>query len=165
MADDLLAKLPQVVQAIAVTSAAQMQQALVSQLAQTDWIIMAAAVADVQPATTSPEKLPKASLPNALPLVPVPDIVAELATLKHPRQRLIGFAAQSGDIIAPAKEKLHRKQLDAIVANPIDQPHSGFGSDTNQAVLIDKRGRQQAIVQPCTKLQLAHYLYDFVQAL
>jgi phosphopantothenoylcysteine decarboxylase / phosphopantothenate---cysteine ligase len=166
IAEDLLQRLsPSAVQAIAVTSAAQMQNALLSQFAQSDWLVMAAAVADVKPKTTILEKLPKAALPEALPLAPVPDIVAELATLKQPHQRLIGFAAQSGDIITPAQDKLHRKQLDAIAANPIDQPGSGFGSDTNQAVFMDTQGRQQAIAQPCTKLQLAHYLYDFVQPL
>jgi phosphopantothenoylcysteine decarboxylase/phosphopantothenate--cysteine ligase len=54
--------------------------------------------------------------------------------------------------------------LDAIAANPIDQPGAGFGSDSNQAILIDKQGRQQPI-KPCSKLQLAHDLFDFVQAI
>jgi phosphopantothenoylcysteine decarboxylase / phosphopantothenate---cysteine ligase len=147
---------------IPVVSAAEMRQALLNHCTQADWIVMAAAVADVKPATFTPNKLPKAALPDALPLTPVPDIIAELATLKQPHQRLIGFAAQTGDIITPAKEKLHRKKLDAIAANPIDQPNSGFGSDTNQAILLDARDRQQIIEQPCTKLQMAHKLYTFV---
>jgi len=88
--------------------------------------------------------------------------VAELSTLKHPDQRLIGFAAQSGDIITPALEKLQRKGLDAIVANPIDQPNSGFGVDTNQAVFLDRSGRQVHIPL-ASKLQMAHQLIDFVQ--
>jgi phosphopantothenoylcysteine decarboxylase/phosphopantothenate--cysteine ligase len=99
-----------------------------------------------------------------LPLQAVPDIVAELATLKQPHQRLIGFAAQTGDIIPPALEKLHRKQLDAIAANPIDQPNSGFGSASNQAVFLDRHGRQQTIA-PCSKLKMAHRLLDFVQTI
>jgi phosphopantothenoylcysteine decarboxylase/phosphopantothenate--cysteine ligase len=68
-------------------------------------------------------------------------------------------------MITPAQEKLKRKGLDAIAANPIDQPNSGFGSDTNQAILIDRTGRHQAIDPPCTKLQMAHYLYDFIKEL
>jgi phosphopantothenoylcysteine decarboxylase/phosphopantothenate--cysteine ligase len=83
---------------------------------------------------------------------------------KQPHQRLIGFAAQTGDILTPALQKLNEKKLDAIAANPIDQPDSGFGSDTNQAILIDKKGRQLEI-EPCTKLQLAHDLFDFVQTI
>ena len=51
--------------------------------------------------------------------------------------------------------------LDAIAANPIDKPNSGFGSDTNQAIFVDKQGRQVEI-EPCSKLQLAHHLFDFV---
>ena len=126
---------------------------------------MAAAVADVKPTHYSLEKLPKAALPASLPLTWVPDIVAELAVLKQPHQRLVGFAAQTGDIVTPAKEKLVRKQLDAIAANPIDQPNSGFGSDTNQAVFLDRHGRQHPIDQPCSKLTMAHQLLDFIQAI
>ncbi len=156
--------LPTNIQAIPVVAAAEMQQALMQQLPIADWIIMAAAVADVKPANYSSKKLPKSALPDTLPLSPVPDIVAALAQFKQTHQRLIGFAAQTGDIITPAKEKLQRKHLDAIVANPIDQPNSGFGSDQNQAVFIDAQGRQQAIA-PCSKLQMAHHLLDFMQTL
>ncbi|HEY9876254.1 MAG TPA: phosphopantothenoylcysteine decarboxylase, partial [Candidatus Obscuribacterales bacterium] len=121
-----------------------------------------AAVADVKPAEYSTEKLPKRSLPSSLPLEPVPDILAELGNLKQPYQRLIGFAAQTGDIVTPALEKLQRKKLDAIVANPIDQPDSGFGSDNNKAIFIDSQKRQMEI-EPCSKLQMAHYLFNFLQ--
>ena len=149
---------------IAVTSAAEMHQAMLHEFPTADWIFLAAAVADVQPAVTSPHKLPKADLPPALPLVPAPDIAADLGQRKQPHQRLIGFAAQTGDIVTPAQEKLERKRLDAIAANPIDLPDSGFGSDHNQAVFLDKTGRKMAIA-PCSKLQMAHQLYDFVKAM
>jgi phosphopantothenoylcysteine decarboxylase/phosphopantothenate--cysteine ligase len=137
---------------------------MMQHLPEVDWIIMAAAVADVKPAQYSAEKLPKSALPETLPLAPVPDIVATLAQFKKSDQRLIGFAAQTGDIVTPAKEKLQRKQLDAIAANPIDQPNSGFGSDQNQAIFIDATGRQQAIA-PCSKLAMAHQLLDFIQSI
>ncbi|HIK14157.1 MAG TPA: bifunctional phosphopantothenoylcysteine decarboxylase/phosphopantothenate--cysteine ligase CoaBC [Leptolyngbyaceae cyanobacterium M33_DOE_097] len=151
-------------QAVPVTTAAEMREALVQNFPQADWTIMAAAVADVRPATCHYEKLAKADLPDCLPLESVPDIAAELGTLKQPHQKLIGFAAQTGDILTPAKEKLVRKQLDAIAANPVDQPNSGFGSDTNQAIFVDRQGRQQ-VVEPCSKLQMAHHLLDFVQTI
>jgi len=153
------------VRCIAVETAAEMRQAMLDHFFPADWTIMAAAVADVKPTHYSREKLPKADLPATLPLAPVPDIVAELASLKQPHQRLVGFAAQTGDIVTPAKEKLVRKQLDAIAANPIDQPNSGFGSDTNQAVFLDLHGRQHSIDQPCSKLSMAHQLLDFIQAI
>ena len=149
------------VQAIAVVSAEQMQQAMLECLPNADVIVMSAAVADMKPRDYNIEKLPKRSLPQALPLEPVPDIVAQLAQLKQPHQILIGFAAQSGDIVKPALEKLQTKKLDVIVANPIDQPDSGFGSDNNQAIFLDRQGRQLAIA-PCSKLEMAHQLFDFV---
>jgi len=89
----------------------------------------------------------------------VPDIVADLARLRKPHQTLIGFAAQTGDTIPPALDKLQRKGLDAIVANPIDQPESGFGSDLNQAVVLQKQC-DKTVIPPCTKLEMAHRIYD-----
>jgi phosphopantothenoylcysteine decarboxylase/phosphopantothenate--cysteine ligase len=153
---------PQGVDAIAVVSAEQMQQAMQACLHNVDWIVMAAAVADVKPTHYSLQKLPKRSLPSALDLESVPDIVASLSALKQPHQRFVGFAAQTGEIVAPALEKLRRKHLDVIVANPIDQPNSGFGSEYNQAVLLDKQGRH-VDVSHCSKLQLAHRIFDFLQ--
>ena len=149
------------VEAIAVVSAEEMQQVMFKHLTNADIIIMSAAVADVKPRDYSNEKLPKRSLPENLPLAAVPDIVAELGNRKQPHQYLIGFAAQTGDIITPAREKLQRKKLDAIVANPIDKVDSGFGSDHNQAVFLDKQGREVEI-PACSKLEMAHYLFDFV---
>ncbi|HYW20720.1 MAG TPA: bifunctional phosphopantothenoylcysteine decarboxylase/phosphopantothenate--cysteine ligase CoaBC [Nodularia sp. (in: cyanobacteria)] len=149
------------VQAIPVVSAEDMQQVMQSYLHNSDVIIMSAAVADVKPKDYSLEKLPKRSLPQSLPLEPVPDIIAQLAQLKQPHQLLIGFAAQTGDIITPAMAKLQNKNLDMIVANPIDAPDSGFGSDNNQAIFLDKLGNQVEIAS-CSKLQMAHYLFDFV---
>lgn len=153
---------PQGMQSIPVVSAEQMRQAMLERFPSADLIVMSAAVADVKPADYSAQKLPKRSLPTSLALEPVPDIVAELGRLKQPHQRLIGFAAQTGDIVTPALDKLHSKKLDAIAANPIDQPDSGFGSDNNKAIFIDKQGRQVEIA-PCSKLQMAHHLFDFVQ--
>jgi phosphopantothenoylcysteine decarboxylase/phosphopantothenate--cysteine ligase len=154
-------EVPLGVQAIPVVSAEEMQASMVQNLPNADVIVMSAAVADVKPREYSHEKLAKKSLPQALPLEPVPDIVAELAQLKQPHQRLIGFAAQTGDIVTPALEKLHRKNLDAIVANPIDQLNSGFGSDNNQAIFLDKQG-QKIEIPPCSKLQMAHHIFDLL---
>ncbi|MDB9475312.1 bifunctional phosphopantothenoylcysteine decarboxylase/phosphopantothenate--cysteine ligase CoaBC [Dolichospermum circinale] len=154
-------EVPLGVEAIPVITAEEMQQVMLNQLLNADIIIMSAAVADVKPRDYSTEKLPKRSLPENLPLIPVPDIVAEIGNRKQPHQYLIGFAAQTGDIVKPAREKLQKKKLDAIVANPIDQVNSGFGSDHNQAVFLDKSGREVEI-PTCSKLEMAHYLFDFV---
>ncbi|MGB5963476.1 MAG: bifunctional phosphopantothenoylcysteine decarboxylase/phosphopantothenate--cysteine ligase CoaBC [Coleofasciculaceae cyanobacterium] len=150
------------IRAISVVSAAEMQQAMLANFPEADLIIMTAAVADVKPAQYAAEKLPKKLLPTSLPLEFVPDILAELGDRKQPHQCLIGFAAQTGDIVTPALEKLHNKKLDGIAANPIDLPNSGFGGDFNQAVFLDKNGRK-IIIEPCSKLQLAHHLLDFAR--
>lgn len=148
-------------QAIPVVSAEEMRSYMLEYLPNAEVIVMSAAVADVKPREYSQQKLAKRSLPQALPLEPVPDIITELARRKQPHQKLIGFAAQTGDIVTPAREKLYSKNLDAIVANPIDEPDSGFGSDNNKAIFLDKQGRQVEI-PPCSKLQMAHHLFDFL---
>ncbi|MDY6939278.1 MAG: bifunctional phosphopantothenoylcysteine decarboxylase/phosphopantothenate--cysteine ligase CoaBC [Cyanobacteriota bacterium] len=156
----LLEALPEM-EVIAVTTAEEMENALLAAFPNADWLVMSAAVADVKPATYSPSKLSKRSLPDALALEPVPDILAQLGALKQPHQRSIGFAAQTGDIEPPAREKLYRKKLDAIVANPIDRPQGGFGSNDNEAIVLSVRGDRMEI-EPCSKLQLAHLIFDFI---
>lgn len=163
LSTELAATLPLGVQVIAVNTAAEMEQAMLSHFPQADWAVMAAAVADVRPVTTAASKLPKQALPAHLPLECVPDIVAQLAGCKADGQRVIGFAAQTGDIVTPATAKLERKQLDAIVANPVDQPGSGFGSANNKAVILSANGHQLAVPHG-SKRQLAHRLYDFLLA-
>jgi phosphopantothenoylcysteine decarboxylase/phosphopantothenate--cysteine ligase len=149
------------VRSIAIASAEEMRQEMLECFPDADLTVMAAAVADVRPAAYNSEKLPKRSLPNSLPLAPVADILAELGTLKKSHQKLIGFAAQTGDIVKPALEKLRVKKLDVIAANPIDKIGAGFGSDTNRAILINSKGKQLEIA-PCSKLEMAHRLLDFV---
>jgi phosphopantothenoylcysteine decarboxylase / phosphopantothenate---cysteine ligase len=150
------------VRTVAVTSAAEMQQEMFSYFAIADWIIMSAAVADLKPAQYVSKKIPKQELSLQLNLEAVPDILAELGDRKQPHQLLVGFAAQTGDIFQPALDKLQRKKLDAIVANPVDRTETGFASDTNQAIFIDKDRRKQEIPL-CSKLELSHHLFDCVQ--
>ena len=163
VAPDIPPALPNV-EIVAAPTAEQMHEAAIARFETADAIFMAAAVADVRPAERSDCKLPKRSLPQALPLVPVPDIVAELAARKQPHQRVIGFAAQTGDPVPPALEKLQRKGLDAIVANPIDRAGAGFASDTNQATWIDAWGNQVELAQR-DKLEMAHDLLDLLAAI
>jgi phosphopantothenoylcysteine decarboxylase / phosphopantothenate---cysteine ligase len=144
---------------VAVVSSEQMHRQMLDRCGTADLIIMSAAVADVKPASYNVEKIPKKLLPTALELVGVPDIIAELSQRKQPHQQLIGFAAQTGDIITPALDKIQRKQLDAIVTNPVDLPDCGFGSDRNQAVLLKSNGDRINIL-PCSKLEMAHQILD-----
>jgi phosphopantothenoylcysteine decarboxylase / phosphopantothenate---cysteine ligase len=157
------------IKTVSAISSGQMHRNMLAHFADADLVLMSAAVADVKPAHYSAQKLPKKLLPSELKLVAVPDIIAELSKLKRPHQKLVGFAAQTGDIITPALEKLHRKQLDAIVANPIDLPDSGFGSDRNQAVIIKKNSDlaqpmllERIDILPCAKLDMAHQILDLI---
>jgi phosphopantothenoylcysteine decarboxylase / phosphopantothenate---cysteine ligase len=144
---------------VPVVNSEDMHHKMLAHFPDADVVLMSAAVADVKPADYSDRKLPKNLLPTELKLAPVPDIIAALGKIKQPHQKLIGFAAQTGDIITPALEKLERKQLDAIVANPVDLPDSGFGSDRNQAVILKPNGERIEIL-PCAKLEMAHQILD-----
>lgn len=152
--------LPRGIQAISTPTAAEMETVMRSQFVNHDWIIMCAAVADLRPTDYVNYKRPKSELPTALALENVPDIVAGLSQLKQPHQKLIGFAAQTDDYVTPALDKLQRKNLDAIVANPIDQSVGGFGRDDNQAMWCDRSG-QQIPIPLCSKLEMAHQILDF----
>lgn len=162
MDTDFLQAFP-TVEAWETVSSQQMHQKLLEKLPTADWVVMSAAVGDVRPQNYAREKLPKRSLPEALPLTPIADIITDLSQKRKPHQRLIGFAAQTGDIVTPAWEKLQKKQLDLVVANPIDQENTGFGSQTNTAILLDKQGNQETIPL-CSKLQLAHRIFDWAVA-
>ena len=151
--------IPLGVKGITVDTASEMRLQMLRCLPDADVIIMSAAVADVKPREYSSQKLPKKALPEFLPLENVGDIIAELASCKRENQKLIGFAAQTGDIVTPAREKLQRKNLDAIVANPIDEIGSGFGSDTNKAIYIDRKGNVVEIPM-CSKLEMAHRVLE-----
>ncbi|NEQ49115.1 MAG: bifunctional phosphopantothenoylcysteine decarboxylase/phosphopantothenate--cysteine ligase CoaBC [Leptolyngbya sp. SIO3F4] len=161
LGNNLRQTIPDTVQTASVISAADMEAALMAQLETADWIIMAAAVADMKPQLQVTGKLAKADLPNPLPLEAVPDIAAKLSAHKNNNQTLVGFAAQTGNIIKPALDKLKRKGLDAIVANPVDQPESGFGSDRNQGIFLDSQGREVPLPTD-TKLSMAHRIYDIL---
>ncbi|MEM1252926.1 MAG: bifunctional phosphopantothenoylcysteine decarboxylase/phosphopantothenate--cysteine ligase CoaBC [Cyanobacteria bacterium P01_H01_bin.21] len=164
MDSSLRQTIPDTVQTTAVVSAAEMEASLIAQLDIADWIIMAAAVADMRPQQQAPGKLPKSELPNPLPLSPVTDIAAKLSISKRADQILVGFAAQTGNIAEPALGKLRRKGLDAIVANPVDQPESGFGCDRNHGIFLDSQGHQSTLSSN-TKLTMAHYIYDLLKSL
>ena len=152
------------IEIVKVTTADDMQQALDRVFPEAEVTIMAAAVADVKPAHSVSYKMPKQELDLNLALAAVPDLIHGLSTQKTKAQKLIGFAAQTGDILSPAKEKLLRKELDAIVANPIDRSDAGFGGDRNQAVWLDRQGRQLELPL-MSKLNLAHRILDLARDL
>jgi phosphopantothenoylcysteine decarboxylase/phosphopantothenate--cysteine ligase len=155
--------LPQPVgmEVVSVITATQMKEAITKAVAQADALIMAAAVADYQPKTTAKAKIKKETPTLTLELIRTPDILTEVKGdfLK------VGFAAESENIVANAKQKLDKKQLDLIVANDITDPSSGFGVDTNKVTLIDKQGKLEDLPL-LTKREVAdRILYRVVELL
>ena len=97
---------------------------------------MAAAVADFRPVAPSSSKLKKRDGAPTIELVPTADILAELGSSKRPGQTLVGFAAETDDLVANAQDKLDRKQLDLIVANDVSADGVGVAHDTNAVTLM-----------------------------
>jgi len=119
-----------------VITAEEMHKALTTRLDWSDTVIMAAAVADFRPARPSAHKIKKRRGPvTHLDLEATDDILCELRD-RRTNQVLVGFAAETDDLLAHAKEKLHAKGLDLLVANDVTAPGSGFGSDTNRVWLL-----------------------------
>jgi len=119
-----------------VETAAEMYEAVMAEAAEADIIIKAAAVADYTPLVKSEQKIKKKDEDLTLSLGRTKDILAALGSVKKDRQVLIGFAAETQDLLNHAKEKLQRKNADIIVANDVTQKGAGFGSDTNIVTLL-----------------------------
>ncbi len=124
------------VEVVPVTSAADMQQAVVPRSAETDVLIMAAAVADFRPASVADQKIKKGDAPDAIPLEPTHDFLVDLGEKKPAGQTLVGFAAETEALEQNARAKLQRKHLDLIVANDVSKDAAGFAHDTNEVVII-----------------------------
>lgn len=129
---------PAGVQRINVISAQEMLDATLAACIHSDIFIAAAAVADFRPAQASQQKIKKEPGQSAaiLELVPNPDILAQVSALPS-RPYCVGFAAETQDVVANARLKLQRKQLDLMIANDVSATDIGFGSDDNAVTLID----------------------------
>jgi phosphopantothenoylcysteine decarboxylase / phosphopantothenate---cysteine ligase len=142
---------PAVDELIRVRSAAEMHAAVIGGSGRADIIVMAAAVADYTPATPSSDKIAKTNAPLALRLERTPDILAELGRLPSRQATglpiLVGFAAETGDVMAKAREKRTRKAIDLIVANDVSRPDAGFDVGTNAVTIIGPTGETELPVQ------------------
>lgn len=131
---------PSGVEVVPVETAEEMSKALTVRLSWSTVVIMSAAVADFRPKHTAVQKWKKHEFKNpALDLEPTGDILADLSS-RRSGQLLVGFAAETGDLVRHAKQKLRTKAVDLIVANDVTSPGAGFGSDQNAATLIDRDG-------------------------
>ena len=127
---------------VRIESAAEMAEAVKSRAPEMDIVIMAAAVADYRPVRTFDGKLKKLPGGLTLELERTEDILASLGQIKPAGQLLIGFAAETDDLIANAAGKLARKNLDWIVANDVRRTDRGFASDCNAVTLLARDGRR-----------------------
>lgn len=130
---------------VRVRSAADMHAAVMARVAGVDAVVMAAAVADYTPESVSAQKVAKADGGWTVPLMRTTDILAALGQLPSRSQKrpvLIGFAAETHDVLDHADAKRRRKGVDLIVANDVAQPGAGFEVDTNQVTFLDDAGRE-----------------------
>lgn len=158
---------PSVDQIVRVRSAAQMHAAVMRAAEQADVVVMAAAVADYAPAGTAAEKIAKQDAPLTLTLQRTPDILQELGRL--PRRLatglplLVGFAAETEQVLARAREKRLRKSVDLIVANDVSRSGAGFDADTNAVTIIGAGGEEDVPLQ--SKDRIAAVVISRIQAL
>ncbi len=136
---------PNGIEVVAVETAAEMTEACAERAPTADIVIMAAAVADFRPAEVADHKLKKSDGAPAIDLVPTTDILAQLGANKPPGQVLVGFAAETSDLVSNASAKLVAKNLDAIVANDVSQPGVGFSHPTNEVTIILADGRREEV--------------------
>lgn len=123
----------------------EMQAAVMPRAPHTDVIIQSAAMSDFRPKAPSDHKIKKDEGTPEIVLEPTHDFSVDLGRAKHAGQTLVGFAAETDDLLANAQRKLERKGLDLIVANDVSAPGVGFDHDTNAAVIIGADGVHQDV--------------------
>ncbi len=150
-----------------VESALDLQAALASASKRADVVVMSAAVADYRPAKQATQKLKRGDIGSkmALDLVANPDLLAGLGKQRGGKKTplLVGFAAETNDVIANAKKKLASKKCDLIVANDVSEAGAGFGVDTNRVTLVDAKDAVDLPAGP--KTLVAHGILDRVVTL
>ncbi len=149
---------------VPVRSAAEMHAAVMTRAGEADVVVMAAAVADYTPATAEPLKIEKQEGPLTLTLVRTRDILADLGRLPSRasgRPLLVGFAAETHDVVSRAQAKLARKGADLIVANDVSRADAGFDVETNAVTLVSADGVDEVPLQ--SKAAVAARLLDRVE--
>jgi phosphopantothenoylcysteine decarboxylase/phosphopantothenate--cysteine ligase len=149
---------PSGVEVVRVQTAAEMSAVVGSRFQECDAVVMAAAVADFRPAAPRDDKIKKEGGPPRLDLEPTEDILAGLGKRKE-HQVLVGFAAETGDVLAEGRRKLSEKNLDLLVANRVGSPGTGFGSETNEAAILSREDPDESL-RGWTKADLARAICD-----
>ena len=152
---------------VRVVSAADMEAAVMPRATSHDVIVMAAAVADFRPAVIADHKIKKTEFVDDKPTIvlePTHDFLVDLGADKRPGQVLVGFAAETDDLLVNARGKLERKRLDLIVANDVSADGAGFECDTNAVTLLAASG-PDVVVPLADKRSVARAVLDAVVAL
>jgi len=152
---------PPGVRCIRVQTALDMYEAVLQHFEQADIVIKTAAVADFRPRQRVQDKVKKDAATLTIELEPNPDILAELGRRKH-HQVLVGFAAETQDLIRNARQKVEKKNLDLIVANDVSDPTIGFASEYNRVHILDATGQVEDLPK-MTKMRMAEHILDRVQ--
>ncbi len=152
---------PYGVRCVSVTTAAEMRAAVRAEIEAAEILLMAAAVADYRPAHPAAQKLKKTAGPVQIELERTVDILGELAGQAGDRF-VVGFAAETEQVVTHARRKLREKQLDMVVANDVGGADTGFEVDTNAVVIIDRRGARE--VGLASKDEVADAILDRVLA-
>jgi phosphopantothenoylcysteine decarboxylase/phosphopantothenate--cysteine ligase len=145
---------------IRVNSAEEMQAAVVNEISDASIFIGAAAVADYRPVERSLRKMKKTRASLSLELERTPDILATVADANHEGLLVIGFAAETENLLANAREKLSAKNLDAIVANDVTQDGVGFDTVTNEVTIISRDRKAPIHVPLMAKTNVANIILD-----
>ena len=133
-------------QVVPVRTTREMQEAVLAESAGAEALVMAAAVADFRPKTVAENKLKKRDGIPQIKLEAAPDVLLAVADLGSRKPRVvIGFAAESRDLIKNASSKLKSKKLDMLVANDISAPDAGFGVDTNRVTLLFQNAKEETL--------------------
>jgi phosphopantothenoylcysteine decarboxylase/phosphopantothenate--cysteine ligase len=145
---------------VRVGTAEEMRRAVENAIPGSDALIMAAAVADYRPIKTAKDKIKKGKAGLTLELERTPDILGSVSGnfIK------VGFAAESSNVTENAKKKLKQKGLDFIVANDVTARDSGFGTDTNRVIIIDRKGKIESLPL-LAKREVANRVLDRVAVL
>jgi phosphopantothenoylcysteine decarboxylase/phosphopantothenate--cysteine ligase len=157
---------PRADEVIRVRRATEMRDAVLRAAEHADVVVMAAAVADYAPVAPVAEKIAKTDAPMTLTLQRTPDILADLGRLSARRPTpliLVGFAAETGDLLRKAREKRERKKVDLIVANDVTTPGAGFEVNTNAVTIIGVDQEQTLPLQ--SKARVAEAILDRVEQL
>jgi phosphopantothenoylcysteine decarboxylase/phosphopantothenate--cysteine ligase len=155
--------LPAVDKVIKVRTAREMHKAVLDNFSGATIVIKAAAVADYRPSQFFKEKIKKDNKPLSLKLERNPDILAEIGKTKGTRV-VVGFAMETQNLLANAREKLIRKNVDLIIANNLSDEGAGFQKDTNVITIIDAKSKAE-VLPKMTKLEAAEIILDRIQTL